>query len=125
MNEQTNLMDLDSFKRKLEEYVQSPQGELKPTVAYPEDDNKIAEIVNFRFANTKYGEKLVLDLRFDDGTEKVVFLGKMWTKDFIKFAGPAENWKGMKVRLIPVPQYNPSRKESVRKLFPNPVVVQQ
>jgi len=118
MEEQTNLVD---FKSWLESFTAKPETELKPTVSYPEDAEKVAVITNYRPAKTKYGEKLVLELKFEDGTEKVIFLGKLWTKDFIKFAGSPEHWKGMKVKLVPTLQYNPSKKESIRKLFPNPV----
>jgi len=81
------------------------QGNMHPSVDFA-DVGKVAQIVDTQFVDTKYGRRLRVDLQFDDGEKKVIFLSKSKARtllDYFRQRDPAltkpELWVGKKVRI--------------------------
>ena len=114
-----NVLNKGSFEDELNNFI-NPKYENHPSVT-GDDEDKVATIVSSRFADTKYGRKLLLELKFDSGEQKVAFLSKTWAKEFVKKAGKPP-WNGKRVKIEMMPVLNPSKHEIIRKPFPNPVM---
>ena len=98
-------MENENLLREFEEYIKPP--ELTGGFLEVSDNGKDAEIVKVGFANTKYGRKFRLVLKFNDGAEKSAILSKTTARSFaeeMKKLGYTDlsDWIGKKVKIIVV-----------------------
>jgi hypothetical protein len=95
-------IDLTQIEREFEEYTKPP--ELTGGFLEVSDKGRVAEIVKVGFANTKYGRKFRLVLRFEDGVEKSAILSKTTARTFKEKMDKLghmtlKDWIGKKVKI--------------------------
>ena len=81
------------------------KGGLHPAVDFG-DVGKVAEITDTQFIDTKYGRRLRVDLKFNGGEEKVIFLSKSKARTLLDYfrqkdssLTTPEKWIGQRVRI--------------------------
>ena len=100
----TTLQDyLKQTEKEFIEYTKPPEYVSEGFVT-EEDKGKTGEISYVGFANTKYGRKFRLVIKFEDGTEKSVIMSKTLARNFgeeMKRQGKVSfpSWIGTKVKI--------------------------
>ena len=64
------------------------------------DNGKEGEITKVRLGNTKFGTKMFIDIKFQDGVEKTLVLGKSLAVKLVELLGKdTEAWTGKKGKI--------------------------
>ena len=99
-----------------------PNENMKDFVKLADDKDKKCEIMGAKLADTKYGTKLFVDVKFDDGTEKTLVLGKSLARKLKDIMGETPQWVGKRGTIVSIMLNVPKIGLKERPMF-NPEVV--
>ena len=99
-----------------------PNENMKDFVKLADDKDKQCEISGTKLADTKFGTKLFVDVKFEDGTEKTLVLGKSLARKLQDVMGETTKWIGRKGKIVSIMMNVPKLGLKERPMFQPEVV---
>ena len=79
-----------------------PSQEMREFVSLDKDKDKNCEVIETKLVDTRYGTKLFVAVKFEDGTEKTLVLSKNLARKLKEYMGDTNQWVGRKGKIVSV-----------------------